>query len=105
MAIIGIRGTGIVLEVEPALTYVCTCYGVANLATADDPAINVAITSTHHDLPKYILADKSAFSKILEAPLFKNHDDQELLLTETLVGRTTPFVVRQKITRTRSRYF
>jgi len=26
-AIVGIRGTGVYLEVEPELTYVCTCYG------------------------------------------------------------------------------
>jgi hypothetical protein len=103
-AVIGIRGTGVYLEVEPELTYVCTCYGVADLATKDDPAINETVTSAHHDSPKYILADSSKRNRIQEAP-FKNHDDQELLLIESLVGRTTPFVVPKKVMKTRSRYF
>ncbi len=103
-AVIGIRGTGVYLEVEPDRSYVCTCYGIANLATVDDPAVNETIASRHHDAPKYILADTSAANRIQAAP-FKNHDDQELLLIETLVGRTTPYIVPQGLTRTRSRYF
>jgi len=103
-AIIGIRGTGVYLEAEPELSYVCTCYGLADLATTDDPDINETILSEHHTSPRYILADKSSAKRIQPAP-FKNHDDQELLLIETLVGRTTPYVVPKGITRTRSRYF
>ena len=103
-AVIGIRDTGIYLEADTELSYVCVCYGVAELASADDPDINETIVSTHHSTPRYILADKSLSSRIQPAP-FKNHDDQELLLIETLVGRTTPYVVPRSITRTRSRYF
>ena len=103
-AVISIRGTGVYLEVDPERSYVCTCYGSVNLATLDDPLLNETIVATHHDAPRYILNDKSASKRIQTAP-FKNHDDEELLLIETLVGRTTPFVVPRKVTRSRNRYF
>jgi hypothetical protein len=102
-AFINIRGTGIYLESEPDRSYVCTCYGKADLSTPDNPGINESITSTHHSNPRYILADTSLSNRIQPAP-FKDHDDQELLLIETLVGRTTPYVVPQGINRVRIRY-
>lgn len=102
-AVIAIRGTGIYVETEPELSYVCTCYGIANLATADDQSINETIESEHHDAPRYILADSNAADRIQPAP-FKNHDDQELLMIETLVGRSTPYVVPQGVRRSRGTY-
>ena len=36
---------------------------------------------------------------------FKDHDDEELLLKETLVGRTTPYVVPKSLNRFRRRYY
>lgn len=95
-AIVSIRGTGVYFEVEPTRSYVCTCYGETNIAVADNPAINETVKTTHHNAPKYILDDKTAAQRILPAP-FKDHTDQELLLIETLVGRTTPFVVPEGI--------
>jgi hypothetical protein len=103
-AYIGIRGTGVYVESEPDRSYVCTCYGSASLVTADDPGISEQIVSEHHDSPRYILADRSLAQRIRPAP-FKNHDDQELLLIETLVGRTTPYVVPRGRIRSRGRYF
>lgn len=101
-AVISIRGTGVYVEVEPTLSYVCLCYGAANLATAD-MAQDLDLETEHHDAPKYILADANASNRIEPAP-FKNHSDQELLLIETLVGRSTPYVVPQGLPRTRRRY-
>lgn len=103
-AVIGIRGTGIYVESEPERSYVCTCYGTSELAPADDPGTGETIVAKHHDEPRYILADAGASRRIIPAP-FKNHDDQELLLIETLVGRTTPFVVPGGINRSRTSYF
>lgn len=48
------------------------------------------IRSLHHDAPRYILADGNAGKLITPAPM-KNHDDEELMLVEALVGRTPPF--------------
>jgi len=92
VATIGIRGTGIYIESEPAESYVCTCYGTADLSATAEPSSRETIVSTHHSAPRYISAAGPAGKRIQPAP-FKNHDDEELLLIETLVGRTTPFVV------------
>lgn len=90
-ATIGIRGTGVYMESEPDRTYVCTCYGQTRLATVDDEVAE-NITATHHDSPRYILADGAAGKRIEEAPVI-NHTDMELMLIEELVGRTPPFAV------------
>ncbi|MDH3648027.1 MAG: hypothetical protein OER80_14805 [Gammaproteobacteria bacterium] len=89
-ATIGIRGTGIYTESEPDLSYVCTCYGLVNLVSKADPESQELIESEHHDKPRYIYADGYAGDLIEPAP-FKNHTDQELMLLEAIVGRTTPF--------------
>jgi hypothetical protein len=102
-AVISIRGTGVYVETEPEVSYVCTCYGLTEMGPTDDPSIRETVEAEHHDAPKYILADPNARNRITPAP-FKNHDDQELLLIETLVGRSTPFVVPKGIKRTRGRY-
>ena len=92
VATIGIRGTGIYLESEPEVSYVCTCYGVANLVSNADPNVSETIVSQHHDAPRYILANPQGGQLIQPAP-FKNHDDEELALIEALVGREPPFAM------------
>src|SRR5258706_2983386 len=87
---IGIRGTGLYLEVQPDLTYVCTCYGATDIAASDDPAITESTVSAHHDSPRYVLARPDKGRRIVPAP-FKNHTDLELTLIESLVGRNPPF--------------
>ncbi len=102
-AFINIRGTGIYLECDPEGSYVCTCYGISDLATLDNPAITETVSATHHD-PRYISADPTAAERIQMAT-FRDHTDDELLLIETLVGRTTPFVVPKGAVKARRRYY
>jgi hypothetical protein len=90
-ATIGIRGTGWYIESDPDLTYFCTCYGVTDVSSIDDPTSKDTVAASHHDRPLIITADGQKGKKIQNAG-FKNHTDQELMLIETLVGRTTPFV-------------
>jgi len=90
-ATIGIRGTGVYMESDPEQTYFCTCYGLAQIGATDDPASQETVAATHHDKPLYILTGAPPGENIRLAP-FINHTDQELMLLETLVGRTTPFV-------------
>lgn len=90
-ATIGIRGTGVYLEANPEETYFCTCYGITDVESASDPTSRDTIAATHHDRPVYIVKDGGAGQKIRRAP-FINHTDQELMLIESLVGRTPPFV-------------
>ena len=91
VATIGIRGTGVYMESDPEQSYICTCYGVTDIASINDQESKETVSATHHDRPLYILAKAPAGNSIRRAP-FINHTDQELMLIETLVGRTPPFV-------------
>lgn len=90
-ATIGIRGTGFYVEADPELTYFCTCYGITDVQATDDPSSKDTVEATHHDKPLYIL-NKEAEGKNIRRAGFINHEDQELMLIETLVGRSPPFV-------------
>ncbi len=88
-ATLGIRGTGVYMEVEPELTYLCTCYGQVALASSQDPNDSAILTAKYHDVPKYISNTASNGSRIREAPVI-NHSDVELKLLEAIVGRDVP---------------
>lgn len=88
-ATIGIRGTGIYAVAEPDRSYLCTCYGVVDIAVAGSDE-SETVESTHHDAPRYIAA--SGPKRIAPAP-FIDHTDDELMLIETLVGRKPPFAL------------
>ena len=95
-ATIGIRGTGVYMESEPGLTYLCTCYGQVGLYSSADLNDSELITATHHDAPKYIADKKVRDSRIRPAP-FKNHTDAELKLLEAIVGREVPFGIESEL--------
>lgn len=88
-ATIGIRGTGAYVEIEGIRTYVCTCYGEAELVPVDDPKAAEVVRTQHHDQPRYIYP-KGMPRMIEEAPVV-NHTDAELIMLEGLVGRWVPF--------------
>ena len=90
-ASIGIRGTGVYMESDLGQTYFCTCYGTADIASAEDPTSRETVVSRQHDRPLYILTGQQAGENIRLAP-FIDHTDQELMLIEALVGRVPPFV-------------
>ncbi len=102
-ATIGIRGTGVYTESEQDHSYVCTCYGVVDIHSDKDPRSKERIVATHHDAPRYILAEGKQ-GKLIEPAPMKNHDDEELMLVETLVGRTTPFSGIRSYTKPRKSY-
>ncbi len=85
-AVLGIRGTGVYVEASSELTYFCTCYGETEIKGLNDTNFVETVSSKHHDAPKYITQN----GEIKAAP-FINHTDEELMLIESLVGRTTPF--------------
>ena len=88
-ATLGIRGTGVYMEAEPDLTYLCTCYGKVALAASSDPDDTEIITATNHDLPRYITSKPVKGTRIRKAPV-KNHSNAELKLLEAIVGRKVP---------------
>ena len=57
----------------------------------DDPESRDTVAATHHDRPLFIVAGQDR-GRNIRAAGFRNHTDQELMLIETLVGRTPPFV-------------
>ena len=89
IATIGIRGTGVYVEVAEDHDYVCTCYGVTEIGTPDDPASTAVVEAGHHEA-RYVLAAGAPGARIQPAP-FKNHTDAELTLIESLVGRVPEF--------------
>ncbi len=88
-ATIGIRGTAVYVESAADRTYVCTCYGEAELVPEHDPAARETVTTKHHDQPRYLMA-RGAPQMIMRAPVI-NHTDAELVMLESLVGRNVPF--------------
>jgi len=88
-ATIGIRGTAVYLEAEDARTYVCTCYGEAEIVSAMDPAARETVRTQHHEQPRYVMG-MGAPQMIMGAPVV-NHTDAELTMLENLVGRWPPF--------------
>lgn len=88
-ATIGIRGTGLYVESAPDKTYICTCYGEAEIVPSADPALAETVRTRHHEQPRYVLP-KGAPRMMMKAPVI-NHTDAELELLESLVGRRPPF--------------
>ena len=89
-ATIGIRGTGLYVEVEEKRTYACLCYGEAELVPVDDPKEAEVVRTTHHDQPRYIYA--KGMPRMMEKAPVVNHSDAELIMLEGLVGRVVPFI-------------
>jgi hypothetical protein len=84
-AIAGIRGTGIYLESEPQRSYVCLCYGSARVGPLAAPQLQETLLTRHHESPRWVYADR------MEAAGMINHEDEELILLESLTGRLPPF--------------
>jgi hypothetical protein len=84
-------GAGFYVESDPEQTYFCTCYGKSQVGAIGDAESRQSIVSAHHDIPVYVLAGEPAGKNIRPAP-FIDHTDPELMLIESLVGRTPPFV-------------
>jgi len=89
-ATIGIRGTGIYVESEVDLSYICTCYGRTRVVANADRNIAMDIQTKRHDKPVYVLPAGDGTQLIRPAPVI-NHTDAELAMIEALVGRKTPF--------------
>jgi hypothetical protein len=86
-ASIGIRGTGAYLEAEPRRTYFCLCYGTADVAATMGGA-RESYSTRHHESPRYIYGDGR--KRAIAPASVANHSDSELILLESLVGRSPP---------------
>lgn len=91
-AAIGIRGTGIYIEAEPERTYVCTCYGTADIQPSDKPEMRETVETKHHEQPRYVYGRSMPSIRMIETAPVINHTDAELIMLEALVGRRPPFL-------------
>ena len=89
-ATIGIRGTGVYVESDPDESYICTCFGMADLIPLNTSVAEETVMSEHHDAPRFATRTETAGKRIRKAP-FRNHTDLEVALIEALVGRVPPF--------------
>ena len=89
---IGIRGTGVYVETNPAETYACTCFGATEkLSNATGTMMESLRVETRNHLARRILRDPGASGmRIIEAP-FERHTNEEISRLERLVGRPNPF--------------
>jgi len=86
-ASIGIRGTGAYMEADPGRTYFCLCYGTAEV-TATQGGARESYSTRHHESPRYIYGDGR--ERAIVPASVSNHTDAELILLESLVGRSPP---------------
>src|SRR5260221_4470897 len=86
-ATIGIRGTAAYIEAEPRRTYFCLCYGAPEV-TATIGGGRGPFTTRHHDSPRYIYGDGR--ERAIAPASVANHTERELILLESLVGRSPP---------------
>ncbi len=88
---IGIRGTGVYMEAYPDRDYICLCYGKAVLRSTINRNIGDVLDAFHHDAPKNFYADEKRSGGLMEAAKMVNHQDEELIMLEALVGRIPLF--------------
>ncbi|HYS76365.1 MAG TPA: hypothetical protein VEM38_09765 [Burkholderiales bacterium] len=86
-ASIGIRGTGAYMEAETRRTYFCLCYGTADVAATMGGA-HESYSTRHHESPRYIYGDGR--ERAIVPASVANHTDSELILLESLAGRSPP---------------
>jgi hypothetical protein len=89
----GIRGTAVYVEASAEQTYFCTCYGVVELRDKAGTERKVVISGYH--TPNMIYANPGEHGKMAAAEV-KDHTDDELIMLERLVGRTSPIVQRNQ---------
>jgi hypothetical protein len=92
-AVAGTRGTGVYVEAEQDLTYLCLCYGSVDLASSTKPETRDSFSTDYHEA-RYI-QPVGAGKIFLKAPKI-NHEDAELVMLEALVGRDVPFKDKAK---------
>lgn len=89
VATIGIRGTACYIEATPVRVYFCLCYGKAEIRAPEQTEILTTLETRYHDHPVYLNAGGG---NMIEPARVINHNDAELMLLESLVGRLPPFV-------------
>lgn len=84
---IGIRGTGLFMNVGAKSTYFCDCYGQTEITTLSQQARHHLLKATHHQA--VVVTHDTQEANVFMGTL-KYHRDEELYELESLVGRQPP---------------
>jgi hypothetical protein len=85
-ATIGIRGTGVYLEVAPEVAYFCTCFGSTEILAPSGAVMeNVPVATGKHQARMMMTG-----ARIMPAGM-ERHTNEEMARLEALVGRANPF--------------
>ena len=87
-ATIGIRGTAVYVAASPHECYTCTCYGRTDLIVGKQKK---EVVATHHN-PHLVSSVKKGMPSMKIHDMI-NHNDDELRMLESLVGRKPIFDV------------
>ena len=85
-ATIGIRGTAVYVDATPHTCYTCTCYGRTDLVVGNQ---HEDVLATHHNA--HVVTTTQSGSLQMQAFEVKGHNDDELRMLETLLGRKPSF--------------
>jgi hypothetical protein len=88
-----IRGTGVYIEASAEQTYFCTCYGVVELRDKAGKERKLVVSGYH--TPNMIYAHVVE-ARAIAGAVVKDHTDQELIMLDALVARTSPMVERNR---------
>jgi hypothetical protein len=89
----GIRGTGVYIEASANATYFCTCYGEVELRDKARTMRKLVVSGYH--TPNMIFG-QMVDGKMMVPAEVKDHTDDELIMLEKLVGRTSPVAERNQ---------
>ncbi|MEO8630790.1 MAG: hypothetical protein ABI612_22240 [Betaproteobacteria bacterium] len=89
----GIHGTGVYLEAHPDHTYFCTCYGEVDLRDKTGESHKLVVSGYH---TANLIYAKPTNGKMIASVPSRHHTDEELIMLEKLVGRTSPILNRDQ---------
>ena len=88
-----IHGTGVYLEAHPDHTYFCTCYGEVDLRDKTGDNHKLVVSGYH---TANLIYAKPTNGKMIASVPSRHHTDEELIMLEKLVGRTSPILNRDQ---------
>lgn len=90
---IGIRGTGVYVEVDNEQTYSCTCFGSTEIRAGSGAMMERVQASVSNHFARRVPRSSRDGMLLIEAP-FERHTSEEMIELERLAGRPDPFARR-----------
>ena len=88
-----LKGTGVYIEAGAEQTYFCTCYGEVDLGDKLGKEHKLVVSGYH--TPNVVYA-QAVDGRMMASAELRHHTDEELIMLERLVGRTSPILLRNR---------